>query len=191
MLALIVLPAGWRELVMAVAAALAYFRTPARVHAANEFNFAPIREVAWLFLGIFGTMIPVLDLMKTHAADLGLKTDLQFFWASGVLSALLDNAPTYLTFVAGALGLYHLDISQPADVLTFVHAHDHHLVAISLGATCFGALTYIGNGPNLLVKAITEHAGVKTPSFFGYFFKYAAPVLLPIFAIVSILFFRK
>ena len=191
LVALVALPAGWREAVMILTSFASFFLTPKRVHAANAFAFTPIREVAWLFLGIFGTMIPVLDYMKLHAADLGLHSDLQFYWASGILSGVLDNAPTYLTFFAGALGLYHLDLNETRDVLEFIHAHDGHLVAISLGATCFGALTYIGNGPNLLVKAIAEQAKLPTPSFFGYVFKWALPVLLPIFVLVSLLFFWK
>lgn len=189
--ALILAPAGWRELIMVALAATAYFTTPARVHQANEFSFAPMKEVAWLFLGIFGTMIPVLDYMEIHARDLGLRSDLQFYWGTGLLSALLDNAPTYLTFLAGALGLQGLSVDNARDLTAFLAAHDHYLIAISLGATCFGALTYIGNGPNLLVKAITEHAGVETPGFFTYAFKFALPVLIPIFILVSLLFFWK
>jgi Na+/H+ antiporter NhaD/arsenite permease-like protein len=129
--------------------------------------------------------------MEIHAGDLGLRSDLQFYWGTGVLSALLDNAPTYLTFLAGALGLHGLSMENARDMSAFLAAHDHQLVAISLGATCFGALTYIGNGPNLLVKAIAEHANVKTPTFFGYVFKFALPALVPIFVLISILFFRK
>jgi len=106
--ALIVLPPGWRKAVMIVAPLVSYWRTPPRIHQANAFSFAPIKEIGWLFLGIFGTMIPVLDYMELHAANLGLHSDLQFYWATGVLSALLDNAPTYLTLLAGALGLYGL-----------------------------------------------------------------------------------
>ena len=188
--ALIGLPPVWREVVMIGTAAIGFFATPKRVHAANAFTFAPAIEVGWIFFGIFGTMPPVLDYMKLHAADLGLRSDLQFYWATGILSALLDNAPTYLTFLAAALGLHHLNINTAADVARFVSSHDHHLIAISLGAACFGALSYIGNGPNLLVKAIAEHAGMRTPSFFGFVFKWAAPVLLPIFALVSLIFFR-
>ena len=187
--ALIVLPPGWREAVMIVATLVSYWRTPRRIHQANAFSFAPIKEVGWLFLGIFGTMIPVLDYMELHAANLGLHSDLQFYWAAGVLSALLDNAPTYLTLLAGALGLHGLDIDSAQQMSEFVRLHDHYLVAIALGATCFGALTYIGNGPNLLVKAIAEQAKVPTPSFFGFAFKFAIPVLIPIFALVSYLFF--
>ena len=124
------------------------------------------------------------------ARDLGLRSDLQFYWATGMLSALLDNAPTYLAFLAGALGLNGWSVDDPQHMSEFIVRHDHSLIAISLGATCFGALTYIGNGPNLLVKAMVEHAGIKTPGFFGYVLKFALPVLIPIFVLVSLLFFR-
>jgi Na+/H+ antiporter NhaD/arsenite permease-like protein len=120
-----------------------------------------------------------------------LRTDFQFYWATGVLSGLLDNAPTYLAFLAGALGLRDLNIDNAQDISTFIAQHGGTLAAISLGATCFGALTYIGNGPNLLVKTIAEHARVPVPSFFSYICKFAVPVLLPIFALVSILFFWR
>ena len=139
----------------------------------------------------FGTMIPVLDYMKLHAADLGVKTDVQFFWVTGMLSAFLDNAPTYLTFFAAALGLHGLDMSNTKDIAGFIAINDHSLVAISLGATLFGALTYIGNAPNLLVKTIAQNVNVPTPGFFAFVFKYAVPVLLPLFALVSIVFFSK
>jgi Na+/H+ antiporter NhaD/arsenite permease-like protein len=189
LVALVAMPAGWREAIMISAAVAAYVLTPARIHQSNEFNFAPLKEIAWLFLGIFGTMIPVLDYVEKHAGDLGLHSDLQFYWASGVLSALLDNAPTYLTFLAGALGLHGLAMDNAQHMAEFIARHDHQLVAISLGATCFGALTYIGNGPNLLVKSIVEHARLEMPGFLGYTLKFALPVLMPIFILVSILFF--
>ena len=187
--ALIMVPAGWRELIMIAAALLAYLWTPGPIYKGNEFSFGPIKELGWLFLGIFGTMVPVLEYMEHHAANLGLHSDIQFFWFTGLLSGVLDNAPTYLTFLAGALGLENLHIDQPADVARFTTLHAHYLVAISLGATCFGALTYIGNGPNLMVKAILDHAKLKPPGFFGYIFKFAIPVLFPIFALVTLLFF--
>jgi len=189
--ALIVLPPAWREAAMLAAAIFSYWQTPQRIHQANAFSFAPIKEVGWLFLGIFGTMIPVLDYVELHAANLGLHSDLQFYWATGVLSAILDNAPTYLTFLAGALGLHGFDINNAQQMSEFIRLHDHYLVAVALGATCFGALTYIGNGPNLLVKAIAERAEVPTPNFFGFAFKFAIPVLVPIFTLVSYLFFWK
>ncbi|MDP9099731.1 MAG: sodium:proton antiporter, partial [Verrucomicrobiota bacterium] len=134
--------------------------------------------------------IPVLDYMERHAGDLGVRSDLQFYWSTGALSAGLDNAPAYLTFLAGAMGLHGWNIDDAQHLADFVARHDHSLIAISLGATSFGALTYIGNGPNLLVKAIVEHAGLNAPGFFGYLFKFALPVLIPIFVLVSLLFFR-
>jgi Na+/H+ antiporter NhaD/arsenite permease-like protein len=187
---LILIPGGWRELLILVIAVIAYRFTAPEIRRLNEFTFAPLKEIAWIFLGIFGTMIPVLDYMERHATDLGLHSDTQFFWITGALSAVLDNAPAYLTFLAGALGLNGLSIENAGDIGRFLATNDNALVAISLGATCFGALTYIGNGPNLLVKAITEHARVPTPTFFGYIFKFALPVLVPIFVLISFLFFR-
>ena len=187
---LIILPAGWREFFVVALAVAAYWFTAPEIRERNEFSFGPLKEIAWIFVGIFGTMIPVLDYMERHAANLGLRSDAQFFWATGVLSAVLDNAPAYLTFFAGALGLHGLRIEDAGHVSEFITRHDHSLIAISLGATCFGALTYIGNGPNLLVKAIADHAGIKTPGFLAYIFKFGLPILLPIFALVSFLFFR-
>ncbi len=187
---LIFVPAGWRELFIVLIAAAAYWLTNPEIRQRNEFSFAPLKEIAWIFLGIFGTMIPVLDHMERHAADLGVSSDLQFYWTTGALSAVLDNAPAYLTFLAGAMGLHGWNIDDAQHLSEFVARHDHSLIAISLGATCFGALTYIGNGPNLLVKAIVDHAGLKAPGFFGYLFKFALPVLIPIFVLVSLLFFR-
>lgn len=189
--ALVEIPAGWRELVMIAAALVAYLWTPGPIYQGNNFTFAPIKELGWLFFGIFATMVPVLDYMERHAHDLGLHSDLQFFWFTGVLSGILDNAPTYLTFLAGALGLEKLSIMQHADVEQFARLHAHYLVAVSLGATCFGALTYIGNGPNLMVKAIADHSKLNTPGFFAYLLKFALPVLVPIFLLVSWLFFIR
>ena len=191
LLALVFLPDFWRGGVMIACAACSYFFTPAHIHRANAFAFGPIKEIAWLFLGIFGTMIPVLDYVQSHARDLGLQHDAQFFWATGLLSALLDNAPTYLTFFAGALGLHGFEMRKASDILDFIQHHGHYLVAVSTAATFFGALTYIGNGPNLLVKAIAERADVPTPNFFTYTIKYPLPVLLPIFVLITFLFFWR
>jgi Na+/H+ antiporter NhaD/arsenite permease-like protein len=188
--ALILVPFGWRELIMIIAAVTAFLWTPRRVYLENQFTFAPIKEVGWIFLGIFGTIVPVLDYMEMHARELGLHSDLQFYWFTGLLSGILDNAPTYLTFLAGALGLEGFKIGQPEQVAAFIHHSDHYLIAISLGATCFGALTYIGNGPNLMVKAIADQAKVRSPNFFACILKFALPVLLPVFVLVSLLFFR-
>lgn len=189
--ALVAVPPGWREPLMVLTALGSYLATPARVREANRFTFAPLKEVGWLFLGIFGTMIPVLQYMETSAAKLGLHSDRQFFWASGLLSGVLDNAPTYLAFLAAALGLHGLDINDPAHVAKYLSEGGGELIAISLGATFFGALTYIGNAPNLLVKAMAEDARVPAPGFLNYIWKFALPILIPIFALISILFFRR
>ena len=144
----------------------------------NGFAYGAILEVAALFVGIFICMQPALALLNTHGASLGVDSPRAFFWATGLLSSVLDNAPTYLVFftVAGI---------DPRDGL--LGLEDARLVGISLGAVFLGAMTYIGNGPNFMVKAIAEQAGVKMPSFFGYML-YSFGVLLPIFALVSYLF---
>jgi Na+/H+ antiporter NhaD/arsenite permease-like protein len=188
--ALIAVRAGWREPLMVLIALGSFFATPQRIREADNFSFAPLKEVGWLFLGIFGTMIPVLEYMERSADKLGLTSETAFFWATGLLSALLDNAPTYLAFFAAALGLHHFQINDPLQVANFISKNGGELTALSLGAAFFGALTYIGNAPNLLVKTIAEHARVPTPSFIGYIWKFAMPVLVPIFVVISILFFR-
>lgn len=189
--ALIAVPAGWREPLMALTALGSYLATPKRIREANNFTFGPLKEVGWLFLGIFGTMIPVLEYMERSAGKLGLNSDAAFFWAAGLLSGVLDNAPTYLAFFAAALGLHGLDINDSSHVARFLSEGGRELVAISLGAALFGALTYIGNAPNLLVKTIAEHARVPTPTFVNYIWKFALPILVPIFALISVLFFSR
>ena len=158
----------------------------------NDFHFEPIREIGILFLGIFATMVPALDLLETHAADIGIATVGHYYWATGCLSAILDNAPTYLNFLAAAFGLQNLSLENPVHMQAMLAnaATAKYIVAISLGAVFFGAVTYIGNGPNFMVKSIAESDGVRCPSFFGYVVKYALPILLPLFALVSWLFLR-
>ncbi len=184
-------PPGLSEALMIAAAVGSYFATPKAVHESNNFNFHPIREVAWLFVGIFATMVPALDYLEGHSAQFGLNSEMKFFWFTGILSGVLDNAPTYLTFLAAAMGMHGLSLNDPAQVRQLVAAHDHELIAISLGAVFFGAMTYIGNGPNFMVKAISEQSKVKTPSFFAYLFKYAFPILVPLMGLVSLLFFSR
>lgn len=188
-LAGVFLPVPWREIVMVGAALASWYATPHRIHEMNHFNLHPIKEVAWLFFGIFGTMIPALDYLQLHSDALGVETPVQFYAFTGVLSAVLDNAPTYLTFLAAALGQKGLNLGDPADVAMFADTHSMILVAISLGAVFFGAATYIGNGPNFMVKAIAQHAKVETPSFFGYVLRFSLPVLLPVLILVGWLFF--
>jgi Na+/H+ antiporter NhaD/arsenite permease-like protein len=184
-------PPGLSEALMVLAAAGSYWTTPKSVHEANDFNFGPIREVAWLFLGIFATMVPALDYLQLHARELGLSSPMQFYWLAGSLSSVLDNAPTYLAFLAAAMGLQGLNLDNPEHILQLAATQEVQLVAISLGAVFFGAMTYIGNGPNFMVKAIAEQAQVKTPDFLSYVFKYAAPILLPILGVVGFLFFSR
>jgi Na+/H+ antiporter NhaD/arsenite permease-like protein len=179
--AVALLQAPWRELVIVGLAALSYFRTDRELHAANRFTFRPILEVAALFAGIFVTMLPALDLLRARGAELGVREPWQFFWASGMLSSFLDNAPTYLTFLALAKGL-----GLPPEVAGVPH---EILRAISLGSVFMGANSYIGNGPNFMVRAIAEERGVRMPSFGGYML-YSGAVLLPIFGIVTLVFFR-
>lgn len=185
-------PPFLREGLMILAAILSYKTTPARVHEKNDFNFAPIKEVAILFLGIFATMIPALDWLEHNAARIGIHSAGQFFWGSGSLSSVLDNAPTYLNFLSAAIGIFvHGEAAATANPVAFLLAnHPEYIRAISVGSVFFGAVTYIGNGPNFLVKSIADQSKVKTPSFFGYFFKYSLPILIPIFALIWFLFFR-
>jgi Na+/H+ antiporter NhaD/arsenite permease-like protein len=178
-----------RSFVMAAAAVASYRSTAARVHAANDFSFGPIKEIAWLFAGIFATMVPALDYVQENAVALGIRDPIQFYWFSGALSSVLDNAPTYLAFSAAAFGLKHLHIDHADDMAYFLRHDGTYLVAISLGSVFFGAMTYIGNGPNLMVKAIADHANVHTPHFFAYIFKFSMLVLLPVLALISFLFF--
>ena len=154
----------------------------------NEFSFGPVREVGFLFIGIFMTMVPALDLLEKHAADLGITSARQFFWGSGALSSVLDNAPTYLNFLTAAFGLHHLSLENPAHGETFLSSGPlwKYLVAVSLGSVFFGANTYIGNGPNFMVKSIAESRGIACPSFFGYVFRYSLPILIPLFLLVSL-----
>jgi len=166
---------------MILLAAMSMLWTPTRVRAANHFSFHPILEVAAVFAGIFATMIPALDLLRASGAGLGVREPWQFFWATGLLSSFLDNAPTYLTFLALGQG-QHLG----ADVVGVPH---RVLTAISLGAVFMGANTYIGNGPNFMVRSIAERRGVRMPSFGGYMM-YSGAVLIPVFVLVTFIFFR-
>jgi len=170
----------WRELAIVALATVSLWTTPGRIRHANGFTAYPILEVAALFFGIFLTMIPALELLRTRGSELGVREPWQFFWASGLLSSFLDNAPTYLTFLALGQGLRLAD-----EVVGVPHAT---LAAISTGAVFMGANTYIGNAPNFMVKSIADEARVQMPSFFGYL-AYSSLVLLPLFALVTRLFF--
>lgn len=232
-------PPFLREALMVGAAIGSWYTTPQGVHAANHFSFHPIREVAILFLGIFATMLPALDWLQRHAGALGVPTPALFFWASGGLSSVLDNAPTYLSFLSAAIGalvqpevvqqvhqlvqkgsetavaagpqaepvraalaalqLFHPDLLA-ARTLTLEQiqiacllgspALSRYLAAISVGAVFFGACTYIGNGPNFLVKSIADQQKAHAPEFLGYVFRYTLPCLLPVLGVIWWCFFR-
>jgi Na+/H+ antiporter NhaD/arsenite permease-like protein len=192
-------PFGVQEAAMGGLALLAWFTTAPVNRANNRFSFAPIVEVAVLFAGIFVTMAPALLILNAWGQGqrevlgmaFGLSEPWQFFWATGALSSFLDNAPTYLTFTATAAGMQQLPVDGRF-LAAYMESGPHALellAAISCGAVLMGANTYIGNGPNFMVKAIAEESGVKMPSFFGYML-YSGLVLIPVFVVVTLVFFR-
>ncbi|RSK35329.1 sodium:proton antiporter [Hymenobacter metallilatus] len=179
-----------REVLQLLAAWGCYRTAHPKALAANHFNLAPMREVALLFFGIFLTMMPALQLAAHLAANPAVASRLTpatLYWCTGILSAFLDNAPTYASFLGLSLSGHGLQITSAAQVQQFAEAAATIplLRAISSGAVLFGALTYIGNGPNFLVRAIAEKEGVPMPSFFGYMGRYSLPYLLPVLGIVS------
>jgi Na+/H+ antiporter NhaD/arsenite permease-like protein len=232
-------PPFLREALMVAAAAGSYFSTKHEIYKKNAFNFDPIKEVAILFLGIFATMVPALDWLELNAMKIGITTPGQFYWGTGMLSSVLDNAPTYLNFLSASIGLFvdqnivvqvqHLVATHGTDIATIggnhaeevrntfvtlmkfhsdivatgsvpladiqisylIGNHNIYLKAISIAAVFFGACTYIGNGPNFMVKSIAEQSGVAMPSFVGYVIRYAIPVLLPTYGLIWFLFFRS
>ena len=185
-------PFGVQEGLMLGLAALSYFATARAVHQANRFGFAPIVEVAILFFGIFVTMVAPLQILNARGAELGITQPWQYFWATGALSSFLDNAPTYLTLGASAAGQLGASVDHPhylGELLAQGPFAGKILAAISCGAVMMGANTYIGNGPNFMVKSIAESAGVKMPSFLGYM-AWSIAILIPLFAIVTLICFR-
>jgi Na+/H+ antiporter NhaD/arsenite permease-like protein len=233
-------PPFLREALMVAAAVGSWLTTPRSIHEANHFDFHPIREVAILFAGIFATMMPALDWLQGNAGRFGDPTPTFFFWASGTLSSVLDNAPTYLTFLSTAIGA-SVDPAAAAAVVDHVrlaggdlasvagpHAESVRqalamlaesnpgalgarqislpqaemalllgnpdmtrcLVALSVGAVFFGANTYIGNGPNFMIKAIADQKRIRTPGFLGYIWGYTLPFMVPMLAVVWWIFFR-
>jgi Na+/H+ antiporter NhaD/arsenite permease-like protein len=180
------LPPGVQEAGMLLMAWLSWVTTAKPLRRENAFSWHPIVEVAVIFVGIFATMIPALAILNARGGELGLHAPWQFFWASGLLSSFLDNAPTYLTFASAASGLAGTDAARLGELIAHGHGAEL-LVAVSLGSVFMGANTYIGNGPNFMVKAIAEQSGVRMPSFFGYV-AYSGAILLPIFAAVTWIF---
>jgi Na+/H+ antiporter NhaD/arsenite permease-like protein len=185
------LPGIVRDLGLVLITLMSLKLTPAQVHADNQFGWAPMQEVAKLFAGIFLTIIPVIAMLKAGASGSfgavvsavtrpdGSPDVAMYFWITGALSSFLDNAPTYLVFFNTAGG--------DAQVLMTTLAPT--LAAISAGAVFMGANSYIGNAPNLMVKAIAEDRGVKMPSFFGYML-WSGAVLIPLFIVMTFIWFR-
>jgi Na+/H+ antiporter NhaD/arsenite permease-like protein len=190
---------GVQEALMLALALAAYFTTSSSIRASNRFGFGPIIEVAVLFAGIFVTMTPALLVLNAWGLGqrevlgmgFGLAHPAQYYWATGTLSSFLDNAPTYLTLAATACGTNGIPLEGAylADLIHHGPEAELLLKAISCGAVMMGANTYIGNGPNFMVKAIAEESGVRMPGFFGYM-AYSGLILLPLFGIVTLVFFR-
>ncbi len=206
------LPRPFRETIMFSTALTSCLTTHCDTHDKNDFNFIPLREVTILFAGIFATMTPAMDWLELNGGRLGITEPAHFYWGAGILSSFLDNAPTYLNFLSAAFGVHGLNIDnanhmkallgilpgiQTSDVLTGTKTGVmaltvntwKYVLAISAGSVMFGAVTYIGNGPNFMVKSIAEQNRVKMPSFFGYIIKYSIPILGPVFTLIWWLFF--
>ncbi len=184
-----------RDGVLILMGILSLVATPIQLRDDNDFTWFPIIEVAYLFIGIFITMIPCLLILKagSHGALAFLTNSVtqpvHYFWATGGLSAFLDNAPTYLTFFNSALGAFYSGMTEAQAVPLLMTESAIYLKAISAGAVFFGACSYIGNAPNFMVRSIAEEAGTPMPSFFGYILKYALLFLVPTFVIVTFVFF--
>ena len=172
-----------REIVLVVIILASLFTTSKKVREDNKYSWGPIIEVAVLFLGIFATMTPALLFLKEAAPNLGLTESWQFYYCTGALSSFLDNAPTALAFHSVASGL---PVVEGATMVAGIP--EILLKAISIGAVFFGAMTYIGNGPNFMVKAIAEENKIEMPSFFGYMIKFSLIVLLPVYILTQLLF---
>ena len=189
-----------REIIFIGVSLFCYKFSSKSILRSNRFSVFPIKEVALIFIGIFGTMIPALELlddfMKTEMGRSFCATPSNLYWGTGILSGFLDNAPTYLSFLAGAISCLGGCICSSADVLHFTQESYQfvesesirYLRAISLAAVFFGAMTYIGNGPNFMVRAIAKQQKIPMPHFFAYMARYSIPILLPIYVLVWLLF---
>ena len=185
-----------RDVILIVIGLTSLRTTSSAIHQGNQFSWFPIREVAILFAAIFMTIIPALAILKAGVNG-ALKPLVEladqpasYFWLTGGLSSFLDNAPTYLTFFNTALGSLAPGLPEPEAVQQLIRVHGHYLHAISCGAVFMGANTYIGNAPNFMVKSIAEESGVQMPSFFGFMIKFSIPFLIPLFLLVTVVFFR-
>jgi len=174
---------------------LSLIATPKKLREDNDFTWFPIQEVAYLFIGIFLTMVPCLLILKAGAKGQlaflieTVKEPIHYFWMTGMLSSFLDNAPTYLTFFSTALGGFYPGMAEAQAVPLLIAENNIYLKGIAAGAVFFGACTYIGNAPNFMVRSIAEEAGTPMPSFFGYMLKYSIPFLISTFIVISFIFF--
>lgn len=187
-----------REIIMLAVAYFSFRFARKEAIDGNEFSFEPIREVAFIFVGIFGTMMPALELVSNFASSPeGAKmiSHNTLYWGTGILSGFLDNAPTYLSFLTAAMASQGGNINNISQVVAYANGGGGFmnsiidLKAISIGAVFFGAFTYIGNGPNFMVKSISEGVGIKMPSFFGYIIRFSIPFLIPLFILTWLIFF--
>lgn len=186
-----------REIIMITVGILSYKLASKKALKLNEFTFEPIREVAFIFIGIFGTMLPALELVGHFAASpegIKLINHNTLYWGTGILSGFLDNAPTYINFLTAAMASQGASINSHANVVDYAAGGLYYdsvmsLKAISISAVFFGAMTYIGNGPNFMVKSIAEGVGIKMPSFFGYILRFSIPILLPVLLLTWLIFF--
>lgn len=186
-----------REVIMLSVAYFSFKFADRQAIEGNEFSFEPIREVAFIFVGIFGTMMPALELVGNFASSpegSAMISHNTLYWGTGILSGFLDNAPTYINFLTAAMASQGGDINQISQVAAFANGGTFTdsvllLKAISVAAVFFGAFTYIGNGPNFMVKSIAEQVGIKMPSFFGYIIRFSIPFLVPLLILVWLVFF--
>jgi Na+/H+ antiporter NhaD/arsenite permease-like protein len=184
-----------RDGLLIVMGILSLVTTNVKLREDNDFTWFPIIEVAYLFIGIFITMIPCLLILKAGSQGAlaflvnGVTQPFHYFWVTGGLSSFLDNAPTYLTFFNSALGSFYPGMAETASVPLLMTEKAVYLKAVSAGAVFFGACSYIGNAPNFMVRSISEEAGTPMPSFFGYIAKYSLVFLIPPFIVVTLVFF--
>jgi Na+/H+ antiporter NhaD/arsenite permease-like protein len=184
-----------RDAILIIMAILSMVTTKQEIRDDNEFSWFPMKEVSILFIGIFMTMMPCLAILQ--AGEKGalvflvktVREPVHYFWVTGVLSSFLDNAPTYLTFLSSVLGKFYSGAGGQEAVDMLITENNIYLKAISAGAVFFGANTYIGNAPNFMVRSIAEETGTPMPSFFGYMLKYSIPILIPVFILVTLIFY--
>ena len=184
-----------RDAVLILMAVLSLVTTKREIREDNEFTWFPMQEVAILFIGIFLTMMPCLKILQAgEKGELAfliatVQEPFHYFWITGILSSFLDNAPTYLTFLSSLLGKFYPGVDAQEAVSLLIKEHDNYLKALSVGAVFFGAVSYIGNAPNFMVRSIAEETGTPMPSFFGYMIKYSLPVLVSIFVLLTFVFY--